>query len=510
MKRILVLIGVILFTLAASAAPVAITATITDSDSIVWSSAAWSAQLSAGGPVFNGITDGSGVLTDSSNFQSGGVYDVTICPNAFVNCSLILNVTISTSSAFQTSINAGIIAPRFPASGALHTSFGYADVELANPTVNDSYFNVVSGVNRFFCGTLGWGTVACTTIRPGYFNSVEIIGDGANTWYKPLSSSNLNNWRTLSSIAGAADGDFRIQHTADGFSTINGDFRISPTGVVSVYSDVNVAGNVNVQGSLNSTTNQQPAGITNTGTQIAAASNNTNILMFNSTYTTNNRTAENIWFNNCLQTRFKSDDQSIAITPLSLCGGQGTGITGITSSSGSGTWSHTGPFSASGQITGSPVQGAGYNWINITGAGNGSSPTITTGGGNTNVTLTISPKGSGGTTIVGAAAVTGTMTVASSLVCTANGANCPYVPIFGTTGSIGGSLLAVGSCSIGTATVVGATVGHTVSAAPSNGADPGGGFIFRGYVTNSTTVTVQICATVLGTPAAVTYNISTY
>src|ERR1700680_4655940 len=178
MKRILILIGFILFSLAASAAPVAITATITDSDSVVWSNATWTAQLSAGGPVFAGTTDGSGVLSDSTNFQLGSVYDVTVCPNAFVNCSLIPSVTISTSAAFQTSINAGITAPRFPASGALHTSFGYADVELANPTINDSYFSVTTGVNRYFCGTLGWQTVACNPIRPVSTNALTITSDG--------------------------------------------------------------------------------------------------------------------------------------------------------------------------------------------------------------------------------------------------------------------------------------------------------------------------------------------
>jgi len=44
--------------------------------------------------------------------------------------------------------------------------------------------------------------------------------------------------------------------------------------------------------------------------------------------------------------RFKSDDQASAATFFSAAGGQASGITGITSNSGSGSWVHTGGFSA--------------------------------------------------------------------------------------------------------------------------------------------------------------------
>lgn len=504
MKRIFFLVGIILFTIAANAAPVVITATITDSDSTPWSTATWTAQLSAGGPVFGGSTDGSGVLSDSTDFQAGSVYDVTICSNAFVNCSAVLDVTISTSAVFQTTINAGITAPRFPASGALHTSFGYADVELSNPTVNDSYFNVLSGVTRYFCGTLGWGVAACSPLRPVNTNGITITQDGANVLFKPTSPSNLNNWRVLSSIAGASDGDVRIQHSADGFSSINGDFRISPTGVITAYSDVLVGGNVNVQGTISSTQNTQPASITNSGVALTAAPTVADEIYYNSTYTVNNRTAEHIWFGNCLQSRFKSDNQSTAIVPLSLCGGQGTGITGITSNSGSGVWVHTGNFSATGTISTNA-----FNNITLTAGVSGSNAVVSVGGGNPNAGLTIAPSGSGQVTINNGLS-TPSATVNGSLVCTANGANCSYAPIYATTGSIGGALLAVGACSTGTATIAGGVAGHTVTVSPSTGVDPGGGFVYRGVVTNSTTVTVQICAAVLGTPTAVTYNIATY
>ena len=80
-------------------------------------------------------------------------------------------------------------------------------------------------------------------------------------------------------------------------------------------------------------------------------------------------------------------------------------------------------------------------------------------------------------------------------------------PMKGTTGTITGTLLAVGSCDSGTATVSGATAGQPVSVSTSDGTFLGGSFIVRGDVTSSNTVTVNICATVLGTPASKTYNV---
>lgn len=82
--------------------------------------------------------------------------------------------------------------------------------------------------------------------------------------------------------------------------------------------------------------------------------------------------------------------------------------------------------------------------------------------------------------------------------------------IASTTVSIGGSALAAGACSTGTATIAGGTIGHTVGVSTSDGTDIGGSFFYRGVVTNNTTVTVSVCAAVAGTPTAKTYNVTTY
>lgn len=76
----------------------------------------------------------------------------------------------------------------------------------------------------------------------------------------------------------------------------------------------------------------------------------------------------------------------------------------------------------------------------------------------------------------------------------------------GTTGSIGGSSLAAGACSTGTATVTGVTSSMAIIATPA--ATPGAAFYQSPpYVSATNTVTVSICAAVAGTPTATTYAV---
>lgn len=88
--------------------------------------------------------------------------------------------------------------------------------------------------------------------------------------------------------------------------------------------------------------------------------------------------------------------------------------------------------------------------------------------------------------------------------------------IVGTTASIGGSALAAGACATGTATIAGGTTGHPVYVSASDGTLPGalgggtGLFQVDAVTTNATTVTVEVCAAIAGTPAAKTYSVSTF
>lgn len=80
----------------------------------------------------------------------------------------------------------------------------------------------------------------------------------------------------------------------------------------------------------------------------------------------------------------------------------------------------------------------------------------------------------------------------------------------GTSASIGGGALTAGTCASGTATVSGAVVGHPVYVSASDGTLPNALATLSASVTSANTVTVQICAIALVTPAAKTYNVATY
>lgn len=96
----------------------------------------------------------------------------------------------------------------------------------------------------------------------------------------------------------------------------------------------------------------------------------------------------------------------------------------------------------------------------------------------------------------GCVAVSGSNVISSS---------CGAAPLTGTTGNIGGGLLAAGACASGTVTITGATVGMVAVANPT--ANPGSGVQWQAYVSSANTVTVQACVLLLLTPTATTYNV---
>jgi len=82
----------------------------------------------------------------------------------------------------------------------------------------------------------------------------------------------------------------------------------------------------------------------------------------------------------------------------------------------------------------------------------------------------------------------------------------PGTILSGTTGSIGGGLLAVGASASGIATVTGATVGMVCTAQPSDGTNIYAvGANIGCTVTAANTVTVNVVAIVALTPVAKTY-----
>lgn len=138
---------------------------------------------------------------------------------------------------------------------------------------------------------------------------------------------------------------------------------------------VPAAGNVQVAGSVSAAVTTAVASPTNSGVVISSAPNNADVVLYDSTQTANNRTAEWINFQGKLQARFKNDAGSAANVPLAFVGGQATGITGIESNSGSGAWIHTGSFALGGVNATLMVGGsAGTPGQVLTSTGNATTP----------------------------------------------------------------------------------------------------------------------------------------
>jgi hypothetical protein len=129
-------------------------------------------------------------------------------------------------------------------------------------------------------------------------------------------------------------------------------------------------------------------------------------------------------------------------------------------------------------------------------------------GGSTSGVISILPQTAAGTYNFNLPTTAGTT---GQLLTSAGGGSSPMTwttvnPILsGTTSSIGGSILAPGGCSSGTASVTGATTSMVVTATPAS--YPGNGCYWAAYVSSPGTVTVQVCAVVSVTPGASVYNV---
>ena len=167
------------------------------------------------------------------------------------------------------------------------------------------------------------------------------------------------NNRTYEVLAFQGGLNFRFKNDAGSLATtwlkasggqasgITGITSNSGSGLWSHTGSMNVSGNFNATGTLGSSANNQVPSITNSGVTIGGGSNWANAQFYDQAATANNRTAALNWSANQFSVWFRSD-AGTAITPLAISGGQGSGITGITSNSGSGVWAHTGPMTVSG------------------------------------------------------------------------------------------------------------------------------------------------------------------
>jgi hypothetical protein len=109
----------------------------------------------------------------------------------------------------------------------------------------------------------------------------------------------------------------------------------------------------------------------------------------------------------------------------------------------------------------------------------------------------------GGSVILDTATASLPVCTDASKILVTTGCQAPILT--GTTGSIGGGLLTIGTCTSGTVSVTGATTGMNASASPVT--YPGDGNYWLAYVSAADTVTVKVCAVATLTPSASVYNV---
>jgi hypothetical protein len=203
-----------------------------------------------------------------------------------------------------------------------------------------------STINATFSGTVSNGTITGSTITGGTINGTPI---GQST---PAAGAFLGLNATSASILGPCSGE-----------------------------------------GVSSTVNGLPASITNTGPSLDASPTSASLTLYDSTRTANNKTADVSWFGGVLSLRLKNDAGSSATAALSVTGGQAAGISGITSNSGSGAWTHTGDFAASGVVSAGIQSSA--NALQLLGSSGAADTQIRTVGTSADISIQVSAKGAG-------------------------------------------------------------------------------------------------------------------
>lgn len=185
--------------------------------------------------------------------------------------------------------------------------------------------------------------------------------------------------------------------------------------------------------------------VTVTGTQVYNSPNPT-VQFIDSIRTTGNRNAFVTWGSTVLAFGFANDAFTSFTNALAITGGQVSGITGITSSSGTGTWAHTGKFSASqpvnftdttNSVSTLTVGNTGTNGGSILIVGNGATTPAKTIRVNSGV-LQVTNNAFSSTIL--SLTDAGNLSTSGGIDNTAIGANTPSTGVFTTLTSTGGAV----------------------------------------------------------------------
>jgi hypothetical protein len=159
----------------------------------------------------------------------------------------------------------------------------------------------------------------------------------------------------------------------------------------------NILGPLIAEG-VSSSANAQAPSPTNSGITWGSSPTWAMQSFYDQSNTANNRAADMLFISGSIKFRFANDERNAFLDVFSIAGGQASGVTGITSTSGSGDWAHTGSFSASAGVAGNTTvtAGIGSNSVQMVGAANGQDTKIQAlGVTDANVSISFSAKGSG-------------------------------------------------------------------------------------------------------------------
>lgn len=171
------------------------------------------------------------------------------------------------------------------------------------------------------------------------------------------------------------------------------DQAITPTwtGAHAFASNITVGGNAYVAGQLGSANNTNAPSPTNSGITIGGSPTWAMASFYDQANAANGRSADILLISNSFKMRFANDARNAFLDFLTVNGGQ-PGITSIASTSGSGAWTHTGAYKATGDVSAGDGMAASMSMI---GGTSGQASTLQAYGETPDVSMRIATKGDG-------------------------------------------------------------------------------------------------------------------
>jgi hypothetical protein len=288
---------------------------------------------------------------------------------------------------------------------------------------------------------------------------------GAHTFTQTMTTQDINGTAIAGNTfvkAGIGSNSAQLNGAANGVdpviealgvtdANVSLQIKAKGSGLVKVISsasfagDATFGGNAYVAGQLGSANNTSAPSPTNSGVTIGGAPTWAMASFYDQALTANNRTMDMLFISGALKFRFANDARNAFLDFLTINGGQASGVTGITSTSGSGAWTHTGSYAATSDVSAGEGMAASMRMI---GGTTGQAATLQSYGSTPDVSLRVSTKGSGvmavntggvdrltisgagAVSIAGDTAITGTLSVSGAFL-----AGSGTLPVYTDTGT---------------------------------------------------------------------------